>query len=67
MESKNLIIAFTWIFVLVSVVVNSWQGNELTFGGYMIFFFMALAATIAVGVMMPDAQPVRRARAQLDS
>jgi hypothetical protein len=56
MESKNLIIAFTWTFVLVSVVVLSWQGNEMTFGGYMMFFIMALVATIAVDAMMPGSQ-----------
>jgi hypothetical protein len=57
MESKNLIIAFTWTFVLVSVVVLSWQGNEMTFGGYMLFFFMALLATLAVATTIPGAQP----------
>ena len=57
MESKKLIIAFTWIFILVSVVVNSWQGNDLTFGGYLMFFFMGLVASLAVEVMIPGAQP----------
>jgi cobalamin biosynthesis protein CobD/CbiB len=57
MESKNLIIAFTWLFVLVSVVVLSWQGYGMEFMGYMIFFVMALVATIAVDAMIPGAQP----------
>ncbi len=56
MESKNLIIAFTWTFVLVSVVVLSLQGNEMTFGGYMMFFVMALVATLAVEALVPGAQ-----------
>ena len=53
MESKKLIIAFTWIFILVSVVVNSWQGNELTFGGYLMFFVMGLMASLAIETMIP--------------
>ncbi len=31
MESKNLIIAFTWTFVLVSVVVQLWEGFGMSF------------------------------------
>jgi len=53
MESKKLIIAFTWIFILASVIVNSWQGNELTFGGYLVFFFMGLVASLAIETMTP--------------
>ena len=56
MESKKLIITFSWIFILVSVVVNSWHGNELTFGGYLMFFFMGLVASIAVEALIPGAQ-----------
>ena len=57
MESKNLIIAFTWTFVLVSVVVLSWQGQGMEFMGYMMFFVMALVATLAVEALVPGAQP----------
>ena len=57
MESKNLIIAFTWTFVLVSVVVLSWEGFGMSFAGYMMFFVMALVATLAVDVLIPGAQP----------
>jgi len=57
MESKNLIIAFTWNFVLVSVVVLSWQGQGMEFMGYMMFFVMALVATFAVDALIPGAQP----------
>ncbi len=57
MESKNLIIAFTWTFVLVSVVVLSWEGFGMSFAGYMIFFVMALVATLAVDSLVPGAQP----------
>jgi archaellum biogenesis protein FlaJ (TadC family) len=53
MESKKLIIAFTWIFILVSVIVNSWQGNELTFAAYLVFFVMGLMASLAVETMIP--------------
>ena len=56
MESKNLIIAFAWTFVLVSVVVLSWQGNEITFGGYMMFFVMGLVATLAVETLILGSQ-----------
>ena len=57
MESKNLIIAFTWTFVLVSVVVLAWQGFGMSFVGYMMFFVMALMATLAVDALVPSAQP----------
>ncbi|MBC8223465.1 hypothetical protein H8E65_02680 [Candidatus Bathyarchaeota archaeon] len=74
MESKNLIIAFTWTFVLVSVVVLSWQGQGMEFMGYMMFFVMALVATIAVDALIPSAQPagtellreLRELRARMD-
>ena len=56
MESKNLIIAFTWTFVLVSVVVLSWQGQGMEFMGYMMFFVMALVATLTVDALIPGAQ-----------
>jgi hypothetical protein len=59
MKSKNLIIAFTWIFVLVSVVVLSWQGYGMEFVGYVMFFAMALVATLAVDALVSDAQPSR--------
>jgi hypothetical protein len=57
MESKNLIIAFTWTFVLVSIVVLSWQGYGMEFVGYVMFFVMALVATLAVDALVPGAQP----------
>lgn len=57
MESKNLIIAFTWTFVLVSVVVQSLKGFGMSFAGYMMFFVMALVATLAVDALIPGAQP----------
>ena len=74
MESKNLIIAFTWTFVLVSVVVLSWEGFGMSFVGYMIFFVMALVATLAVDALIPGAQPagtelqreLRELKARLD-
>ncbi len=58
MESKNLIIAFTWTFVLVSVVVQSLEGFGMSFAGYMMFFVMALIAALAVEALIPGAQPV---------
>ena len=59
MESKNLIIAFIWTFVLVSVVALSWEGFGMSFAGYMMFFVIALVATLAVETMIPGAQPAR--------
>jgi cobalamin biosynthesis protein CobD/CbiB len=53
MESKNLIIAFIWTFVLVSVLVISWEGYSMEFVGYMMFFVIALLSTIAVEAMIP--------------
>ena len=57
MESKNLIIAFTWTFVIVSVVVLSWQGYGMEFVGYMMFFVMALVASLTVETLMPGKSP----------
>jgi archaellum biogenesis protein FlaJ (TadC family) len=54
MESKNLIIAFVWTFVLVSTVILSLEGFGMSFVGYMIFFFIALVSTVAVEIMIPD-------------
>jgi archaellum biogenesis protein FlaJ (TadC family) len=54
MESKNLIIAFVWTFVLVSTVILSLEGFGMSFAGYMIFFFIALVSTVAVEIMIPD-------------
>jgi hypothetical protein len=53
LESKNLIIAFTWTFVLISIIVISWQGQGMEFMGYMMFFVMALIATIIVEALFP--------------
>ncbi len=54
MESKKLIIAFVWIFVLAVIVILFLQESGMTFGGYMILFFIALASTVAVEIMIPD-------------
>jgi archaellum biogenesis protein FlaJ (TadC family) len=53
MESKNLIIAFIWTFVLVSVLVISWEGSGMVFVGYLMFFVIALLSTLAVEAMIP--------------
>ena len=54
MESKKLIIAFVWTFVLAAIVIVSLEGGGMTFAGYMVFFFIALVSTIAVETMIPD-------------
>ncbi len=56
MESKNLLIAFIWTFVLVSVLVLSGERYGMEFVGYMIFFVMALVSTIAVEVIIPGSK-----------
>jgi predicted membrane channel-forming protein YqfA (hemolysin III family) len=74
MDSKKLIIAFTWIFILTSVIMNSWQGNELTFAAYLVFFVMGLMASLAVETMIPGEKPAgsevqrefRELRARID-
>ena len=74
MESKNMTIAFTWTFVLVSVVVLSWQGQGMEFIGYLMFFVMALVATIAVEALVPGSsstetelqRELRELRARMD-
>jgi hypothetical protein len=54
MESKKLIIAFVWIFVLAVIVILFLQESGMTFGGYIILFFIALASTVAVETLIPD-------------
>ena len=54
MESKKLIIAFVWTFVMAAIVIVSLEGGGMTFAGYMVFFFIALASTMAVETMIPD-------------
>jgi hypothetical protein len=54
MENKKLIIAFVWTFVLAAIVIVSLEGSGMTFAGYMVFFFIALASTMAVETMIPD-------------
>jgi hypothetical protein len=54
MESKKLIIAFVWTFVLAAIVIVSLEGGGMTFAGYMVFFFIALVSTMAVETMIPD-------------
>ena len=54
MESKKLIIAFVWTFVLAAIVILSLEGSGMTFAGYMVFFFIALVSTIAVETMIPE-------------
>ncbi|NQT09298.1 hypothetical protein HQ586_09490 [Candidatus Bathyarchaeota archaeon] len=56
MESKKLIIAFVWTFVLASIVIISLEGGGMTFGGYLIFFLIALTSTAAVEALMPGAK-----------
>ncbi len=56
MESKNLIIAFVWTFVLAAIVIVSLEGGSMTFAGYMVLFFIALASTMAVETMIPEKQ-----------
>ena len=54
MESKKLIIAFVWTFVLAAVVLVFLEEVGISFFGYMVFFFVALASTLAVETMIPD-------------
>jgi hypothetical protein len=54
MDSKNLIIAFIWIFVLVSVVLLYLEDFGMSFAGYVIFFVIALVSTLAVEAIIPD-------------
>ena len=54
MESKKLIIAFVWTFVLATIVILSLEGFDMIFAGYMIFFFIALVSTVAVETMISE-------------
>jgi len=54
MENKKLIIAFVWMFLMATIAILSLEGFGMTFGGYMIFFFMALVSTVAVETMIPE-------------
>ena len=53
MESKKLIIAFVWIFVLAAIVIVSLEEGGMTFAGYLVFFFMAMTSSVAVEALMP--------------
>ena len=53
MESKKLIIAFVWTFVLAAIVIVSLEGSEMTFVGYLVFFLIALTSTVAVETLIP--------------
>jgi predicted permease len=57
MESKKLIIAFIWTFVLAAIVIISLEGGGMTFAGYMVFFFIALVSTVAVETIIPEKKP----------
>jgi len=59
MESKNLIIAFVWTFVLAAIVIVSLEGGGMTFAGYLIFFIIALTSTVAVDALMPGERQLR--------
>lgn len=51
MESKNLIIACVWTFVLVVTVGTFWIGAE--FFVLLLLFFIALIVSVAVGGFFP--------------
>ena len=54
MESKKLIIAFVWIFVLAAIVIVSLEEEGgMTFASYLVFFFMAMTSSVAVEALMP--------------
>lgn len=54
MESKNLIIAFIWIFVLVSIVILYLEDFGMSLTGYIIFFVIAFMSTLAVQFSVPE-------------
>jgi hypothetical protein len=54
MESKKLIIAFVWTFILTAVVLVFLEEGGMSFVGYMVFFFVALASTLAVETLIPE-------------
>ena len=56
MESKNLIIAGIWTFMLVTILIFNWQGVGLIFAGYLLLFFIALISTVAVGFWVPESK-----------
>ena len=68
MESKKLIIAFVWTFVLASIVIISLEGGGMTFGGYLVFFLIALTSTVAVDALIPgEKQPGSELQRELES
>jgi hypothetical protein len=56
MESKNLIIAGIWTFMLTTILILNWQDTGLIFTGYLLLFFIALISTTAVGFWIPEAK-----------
>ena len=68
MESKNLIIAFVWTFVLAAIVIVSLEGGGMTFTGYLVFFLIALTSTVAVEALIPgERQLGRELQTELES
>jgi len=53
METKNLIIACIWAFVMLSIVVIFFKGG-MEFVGYLILFSIALIASLIVAYAMPE-------------
>ena len=54
MENKKMIIGFVWTFILAVLAVETFQGEGITFVGYMVLFFIALGSTVAVETQIPD-------------
>ena len=54
MENKKLIIAFVWIFMLATIIMLYLEDFGTSFFGYMVLFFIALASTVAVEIMIPE-------------
>jgi len=59
MESKNLIIASIWGFMLFACIAMIWVGQPLSFVGYLLFFFIALMSTVAVASLLPKKEGLR--------
>ena len=68
MESKNMIIAFVWTFILAATALVSLEGEGLSFAGYVVFFLIALTSTLVVDVLIPgERQLGSELQTELDS
>lgn len=54
MGGKKLIIVFVWLFFLMATVMLYLENFDMSFVGYLMFFFIALVSSFAVETLIPE-------------